>query len=327
MKRIARVLLATFMPLLLLVAYSPVFGQDLPPGPTVVSRSSLPGLTMQGKFDLINIILDFEPGSATPPHTHGGPGIATVLSGEIAFGMEGQPDHIAKPGEFYLDLPGTVHTAANKPTSVARVSYIVALPKGAPVTTVVGGPPSDQLPPGPKAVYRTTLPDLTIQGEFELINLILVFAPGAATPAHTHGGPGVVTVLQGEVAFGMEGMADMVAKPGESFLDLPGTVHTAANKTAAPSRVSYVVALPKGAALTTVVGGTQAPAPQSPTAPQTAPSQPASEDGEQIGMPRTGMGSAPAGLLQLLLVVDLVLVLVGLGLVGWPRLSKARRRK
>jgi quercetin dioxygenase-like cupin family protein len=322
MKRIVRVSLAALLPLLLLMANSAAFGQDLPPGPTVVSRSSLPSLTMQGQFDLINIILDFEPGSATPPHTHGGPGIATVLDGEIAFGMEGQPDHIAKPGDFYLDLPGTVHTAANKSSNVARVSYIVALPKGAPVTTVVGGSPSDQLPPGPKAVYKSSLPDLTMQGEFELINLILDFAPGAATPPHTHGGPGIVTVLQGEITFGMEGKADMVAKPGEVYPDLPGTVHTAANKTSTPARVSYAIVLPKGAAVTTVVGGTQAQQPAS--ASQTAPAQPAGDHSEHVGMPSTG--SPAVSLPPLLPIAALVLVLLGLGFAGWARLSEARQR-
>jgi quercetin dioxygenase-like cupin family protein len=346
MKRIARVSLAALMPLLMLMASaaslpkatSTAFGQDLPPGPKAISRSSLPGLTLQGEFELLNIVLDFAPGSATPPHTHGGPGIATVLTEEIAFGMEGQPDHVARPGEFYLDLPGTIHTAANKTSSnPARVSYVVALPKGAAVTTVVGGPPSDQLPPGPKPVYRTSLPGLTMQGEFELINLILEFAPGAATPAHTHGGPGIVTVIEGEITFGMEGKPDHVAKPGDFYLDLPGAVHTAANKTSAPARVSYLVALPKGAALTTPVGATQAPAQQAPAAP-VAPAAPASaqaatapaqqqaavEHVEHIGMPRTGILQVSPS--ALLLVVALVLILLGLGSDGLARLSNARRK-
>src|SRR5215203_4986656 len=166
MKSLARVSLAALMPLFLLMISGMAFAQDLPPGPKTIYRSSLPGQTIQGEFELINLILDFDPGAATPPHIHGGPGIATVLSEEIEFAMEGQAAFTAKPGEFYLDLPGMVHTAANNTANTARASFVVALPKGAALTTVVGGPPSDQLPPGPKAVYRTGLPNVTVQGEF-----------------------------------------------------------------------------------------------------------------------------------------------------------------
>jgi quercetin dioxygenase-like cupin family protein len=316
MKRIMKVSLAALLPLLLLmangVASNMAFGQELPPGPKTIHRSSLPGQTIQGEFELINLVLDFAPGAATPPHTHGGPGIVTVLTEEIVFGMEGKPDMVSRPGEFYLDLPGMVHTAANKSSNPARVSYVVALPKGAALTTVVGGPPASELPPGPKPVSRTSLPGLTMQGEFELINLILEFAPGAATPAHTHGGPGIVTVLDGEVVFGVEGKPDLVARPGEAYPDLPGTVHTAANKSSAPARVSYMVALPKGAALTTVAGAAQAPAqqPQAGTEPTVQQSVAAHEGQvEHIGMPRTGTPSLP-----LLFALPLVLAIVAIGL-------------
>jgi quercetin dioxygenase-like cupin family protein len=284
MKLIMRVSIAMLMPMLVLMANGAAFGQELPPGPAVVSRTSLPGQTINGEFELINIILDFDPGAATPRHTHGGPGMVTVLTEEMTFGMEGMPDLVARPGEVYHDLPGMVHTAANKGPNTSRVSYMVALPKGAALTTVVGAAQGADLPPGPKTVYRNSLPGLTLQGEFEMINLILELAPGAATPMHTHGGPGIVTVLEGELAFGGEGKPDMVAKPGQVFLDLPGTHHTATNKSSAPARVSYAVLLPKGATLTTVDA---APSPAQAEAPA---QQPAAPPAEFVGMPSTGEG-------------------------------------
>jgi quercetin dioxygenase-like cupin family protein len=310
MERITRVSLAVLLPLLLLVANSVAFAQsqELPPGPKVIYRSVLPNVTMQEEFEIINLILEFAPGAATPLHTHGGPGIVTVLDGEVTFAVEGKPDQVAKPGEFYLDLPGTPHTAANKGISAARVSYVALLPKGATLTTVVSGPQTGELPPGPKTIFRNTLPGVTMQGEFEIINLILEFAPGAATPLHTHGGPGIVTVLDGEITFGVEGKPDQVAKPGEVYLDLPGQVHTAANKTSSPARVSYAVVLQKGAALTTPVGGAQ-------TQPTAAAPQPSTEHGTQVGMPRTG-GSYSEGMERLLsfsLALALALALLGLG--------------
>jgi quercetin dioxygenase-like cupin family protein len=163
-------------------------------------RSTLPGITMPGEFELINLILDFAPDAATPLHTHGGPGIVTVLDGEMVFGVQGQ----------------------------------------------LGAAQTGELPPGPTTVHRATLPGLTMPGEFDVINLILDFAPGAATPAHTHGGPGIVTVLEGTLTFGVPGQPDQILGPGGVYADLPGTAHTAANKTALPARVSYAVLLPKG---------------------------------------------------------------------------------
>ena len=290
MKRLMRVALAMLMPLIALMANGVALGQELPPGPKTLYRTSLPGQSIQGEFELINLVLDFEPGAATPPHTHGGPGMVTVLTNEVVFGMEGKPDMVARPGEVFLDLPGMVHTAANKGSATARVSYVAALPKGAALTTVVGAAQGTDLPPGPKTVWKNSLPGLTMQGEFDMINLILEFAPGAATPMHTHGGPGIVTVLEGELAFGAEGKPDVVAKPGEVYLDLPGTHHTATNKSSAPAVVSYAVLLPKGATLTQVDSAApsqaqvQAPAQQPTAAPQ------------EVGMPRTGDGDNYAGI-------------------------------
>ena len=175
-------------------------------------------------------------------------------------------------------------------------------------------PRAGELPPGPKTVHRSSLPGLTIEGEFELINLILEFAPGAATPLHTHGGPGIVTVIEGEIVFGVEGRPE-IRSPGRRgfYLDLPGTAHTAANKSSAPARVSYAVALPKGAALTTVVGGSQAPQARAPAPVQQVAAE---HGGEHLGMPRTG---APLALPAL--VVALVISMMGACLAGLARIS------
>jgi quercetin dioxygenase-like cupin family protein len=317
MKRLMRVALAMLMPLIALMANGVALGQELPPGPKTLYRTSLPGQSIQGEFELINLVLDFEPGAATPPHTHGGPGMVTVLTNDVVFGMEGKPDMVAGPGEVFLDLPGMVHTAANKGSATARVSYVAALPKGSALTTVVGAAQGTDLPPGPKTVYRTSLPGLTIQGEFDMINLILEFAPGAATPMHTHGGPGVVTVLEGELAFNSEGRPEYVAKPGEVYLDLPGTHHTAVNKSSTPAVVSYAVLLPKGATLTAVDPAPSQAQVQSPAQQPAAP--------QEVGMPRTGDGDNYAGLA---FVAALILV-AGLAFEVTSRLIRAntaRRR-
>ncbi len=99
-----------------------------------------------------------------------------------------------------------------------------------------------------------------------MINLVLDFAPGAWTPVHTHGGQGIVTVLEGELTHRPQGGAEQRLVPGESFIETPGHAHAAGNDTDANTRVLFTILLPKGAELTTVVQDTPtAPLPQAGT--------------------------------------------------------------
>src|SRR5687768_5298946 len=58
---------------------------------------------------------------------------------------------------------------------------------------------SNDLPPGPAKVYelKTAVQDPAAQ--FEVIQVVLDFAPGAWTPPHTHGGQTFNLVLDGEL--------------------------------------------------------------------------------------------------------------------------------
>lgn len=124
------ILVATLMP----AGYA--FGQNLPPGPTPVSQARLAIPSMTGEFELVNIILDFAPGAFAPIHTHGGPGLVTVLTGEMSNTVEGKPEQIIKTGENWAELPGEYALVGNKGTTNARVSFAVVLPKGEALTTV-----------------------------------------------------------------------------------------------------------------------------------------------------------------------------------------------
>src|SRR5262249_32609578 len=56
--------------------------QDIPPGPTTRHRVTYEVANPpQGPADVIQVVLDFAPGSFTPPHTHPGPTFVTVLEG------------------------------------------------------------------------------------------------------------------------------------------------------------------------------------------------------------------------------------------------------
>ena len=109
---------------------------------------------------------------------------------------------------------------------------------------------AQELPPGPEAVYRTSFEVTEVPEEpFEVINIILEFAPGAWTPMHTHGGLGLVTVLEGTLSRKTLEGEEATFAPGESWLET-GEVEAAGNDTDSPVRVLFTIMLPKGAQVT-----------------------------------------------------------------------------
>ena len=253
--------------LAVLVSSGAALGQTAPPGPTLVYRTSMEVTNAPAAFDVINLVLDFAPGAQTPVHTHGGHGIATVLEGEIVHRPQGGEARRLVAGESFLETPGNPHAAGNESQAKARMAFTVLLPKGAAVTTVAGDP-SLEVPPGPTVVYRTSFEAANPAATFDLVNLVLDFAPGASTPLHSQGGQGMVTVLEGEVVHRPDGGAERRVVAGESFMETPGHAHTAGNTSGAKARILFTVLLPKGAELTTVVAA-PAPAPQPVALPDT----------------------------------------------------------
>jgi quercetin dioxygenase-like cupin family protein len=111
-------------------------GQDLPPGPTTVHRLAFAVTDQPATFETIQMVLDFAPGSWTPPHTHGGETFVTVLEGEITVRQYGS-ETTYRVGEGWRETPGAVHAAGNTTAEKARVFVTFLLPAGAPLTTVV----------------------------------------------------------------------------------------------------------------------------------------------------------------------------------------------
>lgn len=109
---------------------------------------------------------------------------------------------------------------------------------------------AQELPPGPEAVYRTSFEVTEIPQEpFEVTNIVLEFAPGAWTPMHTHGGLGLVTVLEGALSRRTLEGEEATFGPGEGWLET-GEVETAGNDTDSPVRVLFTIMLPEGAQVT-----------------------------------------------------------------------------
>ena len=114
-----------------------------------------------------------------------------------------------------------------------------------PVAAVRG-----QVPPGATTRHQFRAPGVPINGPYEVVHLVLDFAPGAWTPLHTHGGQGIVTVVAGTMTRRAEG-AETVYRAGEGWVE-PGVPHQAGNATADPATVMVTFLLPQAAPLTTV---------------------------------------------------------------------------
>ena len=111
-----------------------------------VARSQQPGIkrtelqrhdvSIPGR-EVVQVRVDFAPGSAVPRHTHPGEEIVYVLEGALEFQLEGQAPVTLKAGDVLFVPAGTVHTAKNVGTNNgAEVSaYIVE--KGKPLATMV----------------------------------------------------------------------------------------------------------------------------------------------------------------------------------------------
>src|SRR3954465_1293161 len=109
--------------------------------------------------------------------------------------------------------------------------------------------PSEQA--GPKASFQGTFPLTVEAGDYDLVYLVLDFAPGAGIPLHYHGGPALVV--------GMEGELTLHPKGGEAHMLMPNGVvnekalvqHTMTNLSQAKTRILAAILLPKGQDVTT----------------------------------------------------------------------------
>lgn len=109
-----------------------------------------------------------------------------------------------------------------------------------------------ELPPGPEAVHRAEFAPDEVPEDFDVVSLILDFAPGAETPLHSHPGPGIVLVLEGELTGFDEEGNEVLYREGDTFLEGPGNQHRVRNDTDQTVQVLFTILLPEGEPLTTL---------------------------------------------------------------------------
>ncbi len=232
--------------------------EELTPTEEITSTEEMTAAALSVPFEAVQVILEFAPDSATPPHSHGGPVLVTVLEGEITVRPEATGEEtVHGVGDFFIEEVGDILVAGNAGQENARAAALFLLPEGASMTTVQDGTNTGDLPPGPTTVSRTSMSVTESLGNFEAAQVILDLAPGSWTPPHTHGGLVLVTILEGEVTERDEVTGEeTVYGPGEFWTEEAGHLHAAGNAGQENVRLAVVFLLPEGASMTMVEDGT-----------------------------------------------------------------------
>ncbi|WP_419710958.1 cupin domain-containing protein [Pseudomonas sp. NFX224] len=83
-------------------------------------------LDVEGR-EVIQVLVDFDPGVESPKHSHPGVEVAHVVAGTFEYELQGQPNVTLKAGDSLYIPAGTVHKAKNVGTVEASelATYIV----------------------------------------------------------------------------------------------------------------------------------------------------------------------------------------------------------
>ena len=93
-------------------------------------------LSVPGR-EVIQVIVELEPGTTAPRHSHPGEEIIYVLEGTWEYTLDGKPPVVLKAGDVLFIPAGVIHSARNVGTGrgAELATYIVE--KGKPLITLV----------------------------------------------------------------------------------------------------------------------------------------------------------------------------------------------
>jgi quercetin dioxygenase-like cupin family protein len=247
MKRLTLLLVAATLMVACGTATAEGAAKPSPPGPVTKYRNVLAGQTATAPIDLVQAVLYFAPGAASIVHTHTSPNLGTVLQGQVTIKMASGTKQTSA-GEMLIEPLNQPVQALNLGSGDALVAVAFPVLHGAKPTASVARQPAPATPN--KTLYTFTLASPSISGGYSMVQQVLDFAPGAQTLKHRHGGPGVITVLQGQITLRADGV-EKNYQPGDSFSETPGQTLQAFNRGTAELIVVATYLLPDGAQLTT----------------------------------------------------------------------------
>jgi quercetin dioxygenase-like cupin family protein len=205
----------------------------------VESRFDVTNARLQA--DLVQLMVDFPPGTWTSWHTHGGQAVNLVLEGEITLRHTGM-EWPHRAGQAWTDSSGQVHAAGNTGPSKARLLTNFLLPRGAPQITVIQDSPFE-----PTIAHEAKFLLPTLPVETEIAQQVVDLPPGMRMEWTSVGFTSTI-IVAGEITYkiGGEGKA---RKAGEAFSVPAGTLVAEENRSAGTARVFMTCLLPKRSGL------------------------------------------------------------------------------
>jgi quercetin dioxygenase-like cupin family protein len=87
--------------------------------------------------EVVQVLVDFDPGYVSPRHTHPGEEIIYVLEGTLEYQIAGKPPVTVKPGDVLFVPAGTIHAAKNVRSGNGAELATYVVEKGKPLVTLV----------------------------------------------------------------------------------------------------------------------------------------------------------------------------------------------
>jgi quercetin dioxygenase-like cupin family protein len=99
-------------------------------------------------------------------------------------------------------------------------------------------------------VMTKALPDFPGK---EALVLMVTYPPGSVDPVHRHNADAFVYVLEGSIVMGVRGGKTVTLRPGQTFYEGPGDVHTIGRNASASKPAKFLVLLLKSAGKPAVI--------------------------------------------------------------------------
>jgi len=106
-----------------------------PPTPSVVGQAVIDVDRPSGVFELMQMLVEFEPGMWTATHMHGGYDLSMVAMGAVTLERRGEVKSFTL-GQAFLNTPGLFHKVRNESEGSAQLAVTFLVPTGATLTTL-----------------------------------------------------------------------------------------------------------------------------------------------------------------------------------------------
>lgn len=219
--------------------------QEEAPAPSIPMTSMIEVAEPPAAFNLVQLVLDFDPGTGVPLHHHGGPVLVMIMDGELTSTVEGE-EKIYSAGDQWSLADGQQHSVINATDNTVRVAVSVVLPVDEPLTTFAD--PDDSA--GFTVVQRTVQEVTDAPSPMTLMQAIVDFPPSAVMPAHVHGSAALASVLSGTLTLYEDGES-FTYSAGEFWYEPANHEHYGVNEGEEDVRVLVTWTLAEGAAPTT----------------------------------------------------------------------------